>query len=83
MNQANVFSDDPKATRDTSVKRIGECLLGTQNKGLGLKLDATKGLEALADADFAGACNSSTSDDPTSVCSRNGFVIKHQNCPIS
>ena len=51
-NQAAKFSNDPKATHDTAVKRIGKCLLGTQDKGLELKPDVTKGLEAFVDADF-------------------------------
>ena len=82
VNQAAKYSNDPKAAHDTAVKRIGKRLLGTLGKGLEFKTDATKGLEVCVDADFAGACDSDASDDPTSVCSRTGFVIKHQNCPI-
>ena len=41
-----------------------------------------KGLECLADADFVGGWSTNESDDPASVYSRTGYIIKYSNCPI-
>ena len=43
------------------------------------KPDKTKGVECYVDADFAGNWNSEDSQDPTSVYSRTGYVIKYAN----
>ena len=82
VNQATKFISDLKAVHDTTFKRLFNHLLGALDKGLEFKPDATKGLETFVDAEFAGACNSSTTDDPTSVYSRTSFIIKCQNFPI-
>ena len=41
-----------------------------------------KGLECFVDADFAGGWSTNESDDPASVYSRTGYIIKYRNCPI-
>eukprot|EP00957_Ditylum_brightwellii_P027410 2072443-Ditylum_brightwellii.AAC.1 len=47
-----------------------------------MRPDLTRGLEVYADASFAGEWGKSWSDDPKSVMSRTGYVIKYANCPI-
>ena len=44
--------------------------------------DISKGLEYYVDADFAGDYNKENSENPKSVLSRTGYVIKYANCPI-
>ena len=41
-----------------------------------------KGLECSVDADFAGGWSMNKSDDPASVYSRTGYIIKYNNCLI-
>ena len=41
-----------------------------------------KGLECFVDADFAGGWSTNESDDPASVYSRTGYIIKYRNFPI-
>ena len=80
--QAAKFLNDLKASHDTAVKRIEKYSLGTEDKGLIYKLDISKGLEVFVDADFAGRFDKAVAEDPTSVYSRTGFIIKYAGCPI-
>ena len=41
-----------------------------------------KGLECFVDADFAGGWSTNESDDPASVYSCIGYIIKYKNCLI-
>ena len=41
-----------------------------------------KGLKCSVDADFAGGWSMNKSDDPASVYSYTGYIIKNKNCPI-
>ena len=41
-----------------------------------------KGLECFVDMDFALGWSTNESDDPDSVYSRTGYIIKYNNCPI-
>ena len=45
-------------------------------------LENDKGLECFVDADFTGGWSKNESDDPASVYSRTGYIIKYSNCPI-
>ena len=38
-----------------------------------------KGLKCFVDADFAGGWSTNESDDPVSVYSRTGYIIKYRN----
>ena len=80
--QVAKFSNNLKASHDTAVKRIGKCLLGTEDKELTCKPDNSKGLQIFVDADFAGAFDKAVAEDPASVYSRTGFVIKYARCLI-
>jgi len=82
VHQVAKFSNDPKASHDIAVKRIGKYLLGTYDKGLIYKPDNSKGLEVFVDDDFAGGFDKAVAEDPASVYLRTGFVIKYAGCPI-
>ena len=76
-------SQDPKASHRIAVKRIGRYLKRTADKGIIYKIDKSKTtLDCYADADFAGLWGKSNPDDPVSVTSRTGYVIRHFGCPI-
>jgi hypothetical protein len=50
--------------------------------GMNMRPDLSRGLEVYVDASFAGDWNQTWSEEPTSVLSRTGFMIKYANCPI-
>jgi len=83
VHQAAKFSNHPKACHDTAVKRIGKYLLCTADKGLMYVPNLSEGVEVYVDADFAGNFNGNNAEDPASVYSRTGFVIKYAGCPIT
>lgn len=83
VQQCARFCNDPKLEHEEAVKRIGRYLLRTKNHGLTLRPDKSKGcLECYVDADWAGAWQDRSSNDPTSAHSRTGFVITYAGCPI-
>ena len=55
---------------------------GTKENGLIMYPKNYKGLECFVDVDFAVGWSTNESDDPASVYSRTGYIIKHNNCPI-
>ena len=77
------FITNSKHSHDNVVKRIDKCLKGTNEKGLILKMDLKKSLEMHADSDIAGAYDKDASEYLSTVHSRIGFIIKHDNCPIT
>ena len=79
VHQDAKFSTNSKYSHDDSVKRIGRHLKGTNDEGLMLKPDLKKGLETHVDADFAGAYDNATFEDPSIFYSRTGLIIKHDN----
>ena len=55
---------------------------GTKENGLIMYPKNDKGLECFVDADFTGGWSMNESDDPASVNSCTGYIIKYNNCPI-
>ena len=48
-----------------------------------MTVDASKGIECYADADFAGAYDKhATTTHPKDLLSRSGYIVKVANCPI-
>ena len=76
-HQVAKISNELKACHDATVKRIGECSLGSLHKGLTHRLDIIKGFKVCADTDFAGGFDKSNAEEHASECSRTGCVIKH------
>ena len=83
VHQCARASENPKAIHRIAVKRIGRYLKRTADKGIIFKLDKSKTtLDCFADADFAGLWGKTNPDDPVSVTSRTGYVIRYYGCPI-
>jgi hypothetical protein len=84
VHQCARFCSDPKDSHFTAAKRIARYLAGTADKGLVFKPEQAKNrkLECYVDADFAGTFRKDHSDDPSSVYSRSGFIIKYAGCPL-
>ena len=76
------FSANTEASHNKGVKRIIKYLKGTKENGLIMYLKTDKGLECFVDADFAGGWSTNKSDDPASLYSRSGYIIKYRNFPI-
>ena len=55
---------------------------GIKENGLIMYPKNDKGLECYVDADFSGGWSTNKSDDPASVYSRTGYIIKYRNFPI-
>ena len=85
VHQCARFSNNPKKLHEQVVKRILRYLLFLKkNKSLGIKFAPMieKSLEVFVDASFAGDWDSAWNEEPSSVMSRTGYVIKYGNCPI-
>jgi hypothetical protein len=82
VHQCARFSNSPTRTHELAVKRIIRYLKGTRDKGYILKPNGSDTIDCYVDADFAGAWTLSTSEDPSSVKSRSGYVITFAGCPI-
>ena len=84
MHQCARFQCDPRKAHANAIKRIGRYLLGTAD--IGMVYSPSKdliNLECFEDADFARNYTAEHNDDPNSVKSRSGCVIKYANCPIT
>jgi hypothetical protein len=82
VQQCARFCNNPKKAHEEAVKRICRYLLKTQNQGLVMKPDLSKGLECYVDADWAGSWQDRSSNDPLSAHSRTGYVLTYAGCPI-
>lgn len=82
VHQCARFSNAPTRSHELAVKRIIHYLKGTRDKGYILTPNGTDTIDCYVDADFAGAWNLSTSQDPSIVKSRSGYVITYAGCPI-
>ena len=81
-HQCARFSNNPKRSHETAIKRIGRYLKLTRDKGIILKVNRNLGLECYVDADFAGGWNRNDADDASTVLSRTGYVIRYMGCPL-
>ena len=83
VHQCARFQNKPKKPHANAIKRICRYLLGTRDKGICFSPNGIlTHLECYVDADFAGNYTSETCEDPNSVKSRTGCVIKYAGCPI-
>ena len=84
VHQCAKYQINPKLSHEKAVKRIVRYLLATKEKGIIVKPNENfQELECYVDADFAGAYCKEDNDDPISVKSRTGYVIKYAGCPIA
>ena len=84
VHQCARFSTNPKASHGKAVEHIVHYLRGTRDKGIILKPDFTKSLEAYADADFAGNWFKRDAEfDSNTAKSRSGYLISFLGCPVT
>ena len=81
-HSAAIFSANPESSHYKGVKRIIKYLKGTKENGLIMYPKNDKGLECFVDADFAGGWSTNESDNPASVYSCTGYIVKYRNCTI-
>jgi hypothetical protein len=82
-HQCARFNSDPKCPHQRTVKKIVGYLLDTQDKGIILKPELSKGLKCYVDADFAGGWKYGDHDTPKPVLSKICYVIVYAGCPIT
>jgi hypothetical protein len=82
VHQCARFSTCPMRIHELAVRRICRYLQGTKDKGYILKPSSHRNLDCYVDADFAGMWDAESSDEPSSVKSRTGYVITFANCPV-
>jgi hypothetical protein len=82
VHQCSRFSQDPRRSHEQAVMRICRYLKSTQDKGLILNPDLSKGFECYVDADWAGNWHKDYADDPSTALSRTGYVITYAGCPV-
>ena len=84
VHQCARFQVNPRKPHAAAIKRIGRYLIGTRDKGLVFKPTGDLSeFECYVDADFAGNYTTENNEDPNSVKSRTGCVIKYAGCPIT
>ena len=84
LHQCARFSESPKKSHAEAVKRIGQHLLATRDKGLILHPSKDWHFDCWVDADFA--CNWHQVDahtDPMTSKSRSGWVVQFAGVPIT
>lgn len=82
VSQVCRFSHDPKESHARAIKMIVRYLKGTRTQGTIVRPTGNLNLEAYCDADFAGLYGTEAPEDPNSVKSRMGYIIKLGGCPI-
>jgi hypothetical protein len=82
VHQCARFSTSPKQHHEIAVRRIVRYLKGTRDKEYVLRPTNTPTIDCFVDADFAGTWTPETSDNPSSVRSRSGYIITFAGCPI-
>lgn len=81
-NQAVRFTHAPKNVHAVAVKRILRYLNGTKDKGMLFCPTNELRVDCYVDADFAGLWGVEPDQDPVSVKSRTGYLIKFMGCPL-
>ena len=69
-------------SHNKGVKRIINFLKGTKENGIIMYPRNDKGLECFVDAGFAGGWSTNEYNNPASIYSSAGYIIKYKNCPI-
>jgi hypothetical protein len=82
VHQCARFTTAPKCLHELAIRRIVRYLKATSTKGYILRPSSSYNLDCFVDADFAGTWSASTSEDPSSVKSRTGYVITFASCPV-
>lgn len=68
--------------QSSTIWRFVCYLKGTSKKGIIVKPSSLCNLDCFVDANFAGSWTQPTSENPSSVKSRTGYVITFVSCPV-
>ena len=82
MNQCARFTDNPKDSYATGIKRIIRYLKGTRTKDMKIQPTGKHDVHCFVDVDFGGLWRSEDNQDPVCVNSRTGFVLLFMGCPL-
>ncbi len=83
-HQIAKYSSDPRLSHGETIFYLICYLKKTCDLGLRFKPGSTKGFECYCDADFSGLRNKTFAPvDPSSLKSRNGWIIFYAGCPVS
>ena len=82
-HQCAKFSSDLKKLHGIAVKRIGQYLVGTADKGLILTPNTTSSFDCWVDASFSGDWDKDIAmDDPSAAKLQTGYLISYKKCPL-
>jgi hypothetical protein len=73
---------NPRLSHEQALKRIGNYLKATRDKGLILHPSGKLKVDAYLDADFAGLYGYETNSDPACAKSHTGFLMTVSDCPM-
>ena len=76
-HQTSRFCNNPMASHDKAIKRIGRCLKRAKDKGVIFSPNTCHSFEYWEDADFAGSWNLKDSIFLCSALSRSRLITKH------
>ena len=82
VSQVARYTHHPKSSHAVAVKHLIRYLSKTKDQGIIVKPTNELALDCYVDADFAGRYGRDPDDDPTSVKSRTGYIIKLGGCPV-
>ena len=78
-HQVAKFCIYPKLSHERAVHRIGRYLNATNDKGIILKPNGSRGIECYVNTNFAGGWDKADSGNPEVVLSRTGYVLMYTN----
>ena len=82
VSQVARFSNAPKQSHASAIKKIVRYLLRTNDLGTCILPTTDLCLDCFVDADFAGLYRRDPDEDRTSAVSRTGYIIKLSNMPL-
>jgi hypothetical protein len=82
VHQCARFTTAPRRIHELAIRQIVRYLKATSSQGYILKPSSSHNLDCYVDADFAGTWTIGTSEDPSSVKSRTGYVTTFASCPV-
>ena len=82
VHQCARFTHHPRATHEIALKRIGQYLLKTRDRGMVIAPESNLKLDCFCNADFVGLYGHEDDQDPVSVNSRSGYVCTLGEIPF-
>jgi hypothetical protein len=82
VHQCARFTTAPRRIHELAIQWIVCYLKAPSSQGYILKPASSRNLDCYVDADFASTWTLGTSEDPSSVKSRTGYVITFASCPV-